>query len=394
MKRSGTYPPNPFKEIDPPAGSPNWSDVSDDSKPASPAPPEQQDQRIEELMEELKDVSSESSASTSSGSESEENEEEVIVCSDDDVIVVSDERTSKENTVGPSPARQSALPHQPVRIIELDVSSEDEPSPVVAQEVAAPLAIPAPRRGVPRVVSMRVIDDELRQQLNAVRDSLLKLSTPAFEIQRPPGDGPAQEPDPQRCQTLAIAPSATEVAVEVETTSPPKEPTPEPRPASAEAQHPPSPPKEQIPELRSVPAKTQPQPAPKASGEKSRDTPPGTPAPQTLCQGEGSAEGGIAPSRGQAEAGEEAQPLRRKRNTRRSKRGGAKKRRGNGVPATTAAPPNDDAALEDLRRKLKNAQSLPSSPPGATPARRDLSPVPGRSSAKLVLRLDPPPGHC
>ena len=98
--RSGTYPPNPFKEVDPPAGSPDWSDVSDDSDPASPNPPEREDQRIEELMEELMeeldDVGSESSASIASESEGGEsvNNDEVIVssgeASSNEVIVVSD----------------------------------------------------------------------------------------------------------------------------------------------------------------------------------------------------------------------------------------------------------------------------------------------------------------
>ena len=137
--------------------------------------------------------------------------------------------------MGPSPAHQSAPPHRKAAVMELDISSDDEPSPVVAQEVAAPSAVSALKRGVPRVVSMRVIQEELRQQLDAVWNSLLRLSTPAFEMQRPPGDGPAQEPRPQRCQTLAIAPSAPEVVVEVKTPSLTKEPTPELRPAPAKA---------------------------------------------------------------------------------------------------------------------------------------------------------------
>ena len=398
VTRSGTYPPNPFKEIDPPPGSPNWSDVSDDSEPASPTPPQQEEQRIEELMEELmeelEDVSSESSESGTSEGESEGETEEVIVSSDDEVILVSEARDSKTNTVGPSPALQSAPPHQQAGIIELDITSDDETSPVIAQEVAATPVVPALRRGVPRVVSMRVIDDELRQQLDAVRNSLLRLSTPAFETQHPPSVGPAQEPEPRRCRTLAIAPSASEAVIEVETPNPLKESIPESQPASPEAQRQPSPPREPISELRSIPAKVQLQPTPTASGEESWDSPPGTPTPQVVCHDEGPAEGRGTPGGNQAEAGEGAQPARRKRKTRRSKRGGAKKRRGNGASAAMATPPNGDAALEDLRRKLQSAQALPLSPPGAATARGDLSPVPGRSSAKLVLRLDPPPGHC
>ena len=46
------------------------------------------------------------------------------------------------------------------------------------------------------------------------------------------------------------------------------------------------------------------------------------------------------------------------------------------------------------RRKLKNAQFIPSSQPGTSTARRELSPVPARESSKLVLRLDPPPQCC
>ena len=79
------------------------------------------------------------------------------------------------------------------------------------------------------------------------------------------------------------------------------------------------------------------------------------------------------------------------RKTRCSKREGVKKQQGNGAPHTDA---NHDAALDDLRRKLENAQVMLSSQPSTSIARRELSQVSARGSNKLVLRLDSSPYCC
>ena len=78
-------------------------------------------------------------------------------------------------------------------------------------------------------------------------------------------------------------------------------------------------------------------------------------------------------------------PTDQKKKTRRSKRGGAKKRKKNGVQPAPAKPANDDAALVDLRWKLDNAQAMRLPHPSTLAAGRRLSPIPGRSSCKLIL---------
>ena len=167
--------------------------------------------------------------------------------------------------MGPSKARWTAPAAHHRRVIEVDLSSDDEPMPIAVRKGTMPPPTATVKRGTPRVISTIVIGNELRQQLYAVRSALLNLSTPVFDAPIPTGDGPAQEPGFRRCQTLVIAPLTPEVLTELETPSPSKEPTPELRPA---------------------PANAEPRPVPTGPGYESWDTAPGTPAQQATHQGE------------------------------------------------------------------------------------------------------------
>ena len=180
VRRNGTYPLNPFKEIAPPVGSPDSSDVSDSLEPTSsiPSDTERDDHRVKELMEELMDefgdVCSEFDSSVSNEKENKESEksDEIIVVSDTETpspkaksLATNEAGSNKANSVGPSSAHQTAPLHHHRRIIVVDLLSDDEPRPVVAQRVATPPTVPTIKRGVPLVVSMKVIGDELCQQL-------------------------------------------------------------------------------------------------------------------------------------------------------------------------------------------------------------------------------------
>ena len=126
-------------------------------------------------MEKLGDDSSEPSSP-------EHPSEEIIVVSDEETPpkkadtpgpkaesqVADQAGSSRANSVGPSMARRIIPPAHHRQVIEVNLSSDDEPMPIATRKEATPPNTATVRRRVPCVAQMTVINDELRQQLHAV----------------------------------------------------------------------------------------------------------------------------------------------------------------------------------------------------------------------------------